>query len=67
MPYEECIESLCEHKGVFPLQVLEFIGIFILGFLISLASAGGIGGGEIVVPCIKIFFQFSHALAVPLA
>ena len=33
----------------------------------SLAAAGGVGGGEIVVPCIKLFFGFSGYDAVPLA
>lgn len=66
-PYEHCEDGYCEHKGVFPIYTMEFIGIFVLSALIALASAGGIGGGEIVVPTIKLFFMFSQAASVPLA
>ena len=66
-PYETCEEGFCAHKGVFPIYSMEFLGIFVLSALIALASAGGIGGGEIVVPTIKLFFMFTQAASVPLA
>lgn len=33
----------------------------------SLATSAGLGGGEIVVPCIKIFFMFTQADSSPLS
>ena len=66
--FETCIAdvkgiSVCQHKSS-PFSYflfIEFVGIFILAILISLASAGGVGGGEVVVPTISIFFGFSIA------
>jgi len=49
------------------MQFLEIIGVVILGTLISLASAGGVGGGEVVVPTISIFFGFKLSQTPPLA
>ena len=38
-----------------------------LAVLIALASAGGIGGGEVIVPVVLIFFGFSLSKGVPLS
>ena len=65
-PYEYCNE-ICTHKSVFPVLKFEFLGVALLGILVALASSGGIGGGEVIVPTIKIFFVFSQHDAVPLA
>ena len=66
--FEICIEdvkgiSVCQHKPspFSSFLFIELVGIFVLAILISLASAGGVGGGEIVVPTISIFFGFSIA------
>ena len=57
----------CDREGVFPLTTLDYIGIPCLSILMSLATAAGLGGGEIVVPCIKIFFEFTQSDSAPLA
>ena len=49
-PYEICKQLECAHKNVFPLEGMEFGGIIILSLLLALANAGGIGGGEMIVP-----------------
>ena len=60
-------ENECKRGKVFPLTTLDYIGIPWLSILMSLATAAGLGGGEIVVPCIKIFFQFTQVDSSPLA
>ena len=40
------------------MQVIELAGVFILAVLVAFASAGGIGGGEVIVPGIAILFGF---------
>ena len=57
----------CVHKAVFPLELIEFFGTLVLGVLIALANAAGIGGGEIIVPIIMIFFMFSAKEAAALS
>ena len=37
---------------------MDYFGLFTLAFLMALAIAAGIGGGEIIVPVIKIMFLF---------
>jgi hypothetical protein len=68
-PYETCNtgSNKCEHKEVFPLELMEFFGSVSLGILIALCNAGGIGGGEIIVPAGMIFFVFSTKEAVALS
>jgi len=41
--------------------------VIVLAILVALTSAAGIGGGVILVPAIKIFFEFSQSDTVPLA
>ena len=55
--------SICVHKSspFSSFLIIELVGIFVLAILISLASAGGVGGGEVVVPTISIFFGFTIA------
>ncbi len=66
--FEICIKdvkgiSACVHKSspFSSFLFIELVGIFVLAILISLASAGGVGGGEVVVPTISIFFGFTIA------
>lgn len=60
-------EKQCIHKDVFPLEALEFFGSMVLGVMIALSNAGGIGGGGIIVPIGIIFFQFRTKQAVALS
>ena len=67
-PYETCSASKgeCVHKSVFPLEALEFVGSFVLGIILALCNAAGVGGGGIVIPICIIFFRFSttHSIAL---
>ena len=57
----------CVHKDVFPLEILEFFGSMILGIMVALSNAGGIGGGGIIVPIAIVFFRFRTKQAVALS
>jgi uncharacterized membrane protein (DUF373 family) len=46
---------------------MEFIGFIILGIMIALSNAAGIGGGGIIVPICIIFFQFNTKESVALS
>lgn len=46
------------------LEIIGFILFFIFG---SLAVASGIGGGEITVPLLLIFFKFNFKKAVAIS
>lgn len=61
------VHNDCERNGIFPLAPLDYVGIVVLSALMSLATAAGLGGGEIVVPVIKILFQFPQVEAAPLS
>lgn len=52
---------------MFPLELIEYLGSLLLGFLIAMCNAGGIGGGEIIVPIILIFFSFATKQAIALS
>ena len=52
---------------MFPLEFLEFIGSIVLGVMVALSNAGGIGGGGIIVPIAIIFFAFRTKQAVALS
>jgi len=59
---------VCVHIGVF--QNFSFIRILagvLLGIFSALASAGGIGGSEISIPLIEIFYGFEHSDTKPIA
>lgn len=47
--------------------MLDYFGVFLLAILMSLATSAGIGGGEIIVPIIKIMFDFSQKEASPIS
>jgi uncharacterized membrane protein YfcA len=52
---------------LFPLKLIDYFGIVCLMLLMSCATAAGLGGGEIVVPIIKILFAFTQADSSPLS
>ena len=58
--------KVCEHKKVFPIEALEFVGVIILSVVIAIANAGGCGGGGLVTPINIIFFQFETKAAIAL-
>jgi len=48
----------CEHKDLFPMYSLEFIGCFFCIFILMVANSGGLGGGGVVIPISLAFFKF---------
>ena len=57
----------CQRQDIFPLQAWDYIGIISLSFFATLTTSAGIGGGEIIVPTIKILFQYVQAEASTLS
>ena len=57
-----CVENddyeykICEHKTLFPLKPIEWIGSILFGLIMLLSNVAGIGGGGIAIPMIQIFF-----------
>jgi hypothetical protein len=45
--YEEAYT--CIHKGVFPVESLEFYGLNVISLIMALGVMAGIGGGGVVV------------------
>ena len=68
-PWETCHEEdlICVHKSLFPIEPMEIAGTIVLPILVSMANAGGIGGGGIIVPLCMLFFQFDTSEAVALS
>lgn len=52
---------------MFPLTTMDYFGLPWMTILMSLATAAGIGGGEIIVPMLAIFFKFNSEDAAPIA
>ena len=55
---------MCKHKNVFPMLPIEYGGIVILSFLLSLGNMAGNGGGGLIVPMAQIFFGFDIKISV---
>lgn len=57
-----CVDSdehstkICEHKPLWPLKPMEWIGSILFGLIMLLSNVAGIGGGGIAIPMIQIFF-----------
>ena len=51
----------------FPPPPLEFVGIVVHFLMTLFATAGGLGGGGILIPFMMIFFNLSLFECVPLA
>lgn len=59
--------SICEHKPLFTeFKLLEMVGALLLAIFQAMASASGIGGSEISIPLIKVFYGFSHSDTKPI-
>jgi hypothetical protein len=46
----------CEHKGIFPMYLSEFIGLVVLPPLLAFANVGGVGGGGLIIPITMALF-----------
>lgn len=68
-PYEVCsaAESICVHKGVFPVLTSEIVGLVILPVMLGLASVAGLGGGVVFVPIMMAFFHFKTKQVVAMS
>jgi len=54
----------CDHKGVFPVEPKEMVGLGLFGVIMALLNVAGIGGGGITNPLIQFFFVFGTKQAV---
>eukprot|EP00347_Sterkiella_histriomuscorum_P013136 403365874 len=67
-PFETCSsKGICQHKDVFPILGLEFMGLFLLIVIMSLSTMAGIGGGGVVIPFCMTFFSFETKNAIALS
>ena len=66
-PWIVCDSGKCKHKGIFPMEVLEFVGVLVFLLVNALSSAAGIGGGALLVPIGLILFNMSTKQAVGLS
>ncbi len=68
-PYWECNlkTNICDHKDIFPIFPLEFVGIIVLPIVLALANAAGVGGGGIIVPFSIVFWSFGTKEAIALS
>jgi len=68
-PHFECSPQshLCEHKGIFPILGIEFLGVIVLTVVLALSNMGGIGGGGVVVPFTMTFFLFTTKEAIAIS
>ena len=62
-----CISEECEHKDLFPMGVVEYLGVFLVILLAGLSNAGGVGGGAIMTPILILLFGFIPHYAIPIS
>jgi uncharacterized membrane protein YfcA len=55
------------HKALFPLDINDYVGTFLIMLAMIIAASGGIGGGGMVVPLVILVYGFSPREAIPLA
>ena len=60
-------KEMWQRENIFPLKTWDYIGIVCLSFFATLTTSAGIGGGEIIVPTIKILFQYVQSEASTLS
>ena len=67
MSLNSCISLKCKHKSVFPLSVIEIVGL--MGIMIgsALSNAGGVGGGGLLIPLLMIVLNFYTHEAIPIS
>jgi len=42
----------CDHKDLWPLKPIEWLGSFLFAIVMLLSNVGGIGGGGIAIPMV---------------
>jgi uncharacterized membrane protein YfcA len=61
------LQDCCQHKPLLPIGAADVQTTVALFFGLSLASAGGVGGGALVVPILILLENFGPSAAVPFA
>lgn len=62
----ECVQAICEHYPVFPLQAYPTVFYILLPFLIVLTNVGGLSGGIYKVVIFMDLLNYSASAATPL-
>lgn len=62
-----CGERMCEHKGLTPFHFQEIIGVIVIALLTTLANAGGVGGGSLLLPVISLMLTFHQNQAATIS
>lgn len=57
--YCDTTKSECIHKKLIPIRPIEWVGFIIQFVIVTVANAGGIAGGSMLIPLILIFNKFS--------
>ena len=65
--YKSCESGECVHRHVFPMYFKETVGGVVLVMMSVTSAAAGLAGGTMIVPVMKIFFNFSQGESVALA
>ena len=61
------MQGICLHKGVFPMEILEYFGIVVFALLMAMANIAGIGGGGVAIPIVMAFFHFNTKPAIAIS
>ena len=51
--------GVCEHKDVWPMNAMEWIGNFVTIIILMASNCGGLGGGGSMIPVLMIFYGFN--------
>lgn len=62
-----CVSNGCEHKPISLKRLAELLGVIAVILVSALSNAGGMGGGEMIVPILMYVFNFTITNAIPLS
>ncbi|TNV79543.1 hypothetical protein FGO68_gene4001 [Halteria grandinella] len=60
-------QGVCEHKRLFPMLLIEFIGCFLIIILAIISNAAGTAGGGVVIPLVMIFFGWDTKMGISIS
>ena len=66
LDFNSCVNKVCVHKGLIPLEPLEYIGSVVMILVSIIANAGGVGGSAMTISLILLFFNFDTHSSVAL-
>lgn len=61
-----CVENVCKHKDIFPLNGKEIAASLLIMVVAGLANSGGIGGGSILSPILLLLFNYDASKTIML-